>query len=575
MLRITRILLVAILWHTIITAFGQSPDSHQLAYHISAEGKLYWPGSQPLYLWAADGPSGADAQRLESKATSQYADPFYLDTEGLNFIRTKWAVDPQTRKPITPAKEVVFEVYKDSRPPVTIYQFANAQGATVKERQFFAGKLQLSFTSRDGMSGVKQIYVSPDGESYQPYTSPISFDADAINSYYYYAVDQVGNVETPRKVRFTVDVEAPVVSHEIKGDRSGHVYSPRSIAYLAGSDEASGLQAIYYKFDSTAFQPYGGELSLANLSDGEHTLTYYAEDLVGNRSQELSYLFYLDSEAPEVVATVVGDQYQNRGRVFVSVRTKVKLEAKDNKAGIKRLWYKIDDQPDKLYSEPFELPDDQGDHVIMYYATDKVGNDFKSLFDESKNGRQGLDIDMVAPEIGYAFHGPKVIMRDTIFIHTNTQLELQAKDANSGLKNIGFKVNGAKGKNYDSLLTFQEEGFYAIDFYGTDLVNNRNSDEFSFVVDNSGPEISTIFSSKSYGEEGNHKVYSKGVMLYLAATDAQVNTRSLAVSINGGNQQPYEKPITFDQAGKYTITVSAIDQLGNETIAKALQIMIR
>ena len=50
----------------------------------------------------------------------------YLDTEGINYIRSKWAVDPASGETITPKREVLMEMYADGLAPRTTLNFSGA-----------------------------------------------------------------------------------------------------------------------------------------------------------------------------------------------------------------------------------------------------------------------------------------------------------------------------------------------------------------------------------------------------------------------------------------------------------------
>ncbi len=559
---------------------AQPPDA-VTQYYVSESGKLYWPADKPVYLFVSDAPDGARPQRLKSDSSNQYADPFFLDTEGVNYIRTKWAVDPETKKYVLPMREVVFEIYRDGTTPATDISLTGANSFNKEGVQYYGKNLQLSLSSKDQLSGSRVTYVSANGSDFQPYSTALKLEENKPYTFKYYTVDNVGNRENTKERSFIVDVVAPTTEIEFTGDRRNNIFSPRAKFSLKAMDTGSGVKALYYSIDGGQEKRFYNEVPLKDLVDGDHKVSFYSIDQVGNKEEVKTMDFYLDKTAPEVKATVVGDQYQNRGRVFVSVRTKVKLEVSDNKAGVKKVWYKIDDNPERPYVEPFELPQSKGKHVIMYYATDNVNNNFKSLFDESASDRSSLDIDMVAPEISYNFKGKMHVTRDTSFITSETKIDLGAVDDDSGVKKVGYKINGGKGIEYVAPFNIPEEGRYVIDFYGMDQVNNRNSKEFFFIVDNTGPEIETILSSDPIGsislddKDSDLKVYSSGVKLYLGATDMVVNTAAIYYQINDGKEVEYSGPIAIKQKGIVTYKVRAVDDLGNESTSETFEIFIK
>ena len=188
---------------------------------------------------------------------------------------------------------------------------------------------------------------------------------------------------------------------------------------------------------------------------------------------------------------------------------------------------------------------------------------------------------MEAPTIDYTFQGNTYTTRDTVFITSKTKISLSANDKNSGVKKIGYKVNGGRGQDYTAPFNLEDEGGYTVDFYGTDEVNNRNSDEFYFIVDNSGPNIENILSTEPIGSlsltdrDSPLNVYPKGVNLYLGATDEVINVKAIYYQVNGGKEALYTKPIVINQPGNVTYRIRAVDHLGNERISEEFEIFVK
>lgn len=78
--------------------FAQEPtqQTHEKRVYIN-DGNTYVQKSLPLYLSFSTTKGGTQFP-LTSKASAKYADPMFLDTEGVNYIRSKWAVDPESKK---------------------------------------------------------------------------------------------------------------------------------------------------------------------------------------------------------------------------------------------------------------------------------------------------------------------------------------------------------------------------------------------------------------------------------------------------------------------------------------------
>ena len=562
------------------TTRAQEVLPHEATYYTAPEGKLFWNAELPIYIFISTDSTGTDGQRLKSENPS-HGNPMFLDTEGINWIRSQWAVNQQTHQPISPQQEILFPVWRDGTAPKTKVSFTQAQRAQTPERLYYGPNLRLSTAATDGGAGVAATYISVDAQPYTRYTDTLRLTTDARHVIKVYSVDHVGNVEAPQEFLFEVDVTAPLTRHTIGGEYNRDILSVRASITLESTDQSSGVQQVYYQLDGGTARKYGSSIPFQGLPDGEHVLTYYTVDRVGNREADKQFSFYLDKTPPVVTATVIGDQYQNRGRVFISDRTTVELKAEDNHSGVKSMVFSIDGGVEKEYTEPFPLKKSDGNHVVNYYAVDAVGNGFRGEFKEEYGGRQALSLDMEAPEVKYSFAGDLYITRDTAFITSKTEIGLEASDEDSGVKNIGYKINGGAGQVYEAPFTIPEEGFYSVDFFSTDLVNNRNTAEFFFIVDNTGPEIERIFSAEPVGRiELDDKdtalpVYSKGLTVYLGATDHRVNTKEIWYSLNGGQAVLYTRPIKVNQLGINTISVTATDELGNKTELEAVEFFVK
>lgn len=559
---------------------SQTQPENKEGFYVTQDGKLYWKGGKPVYLFISENPDGSDATRLTSEKTSEYTNPMYLDTEGVNYIRSQWAIDKDGNY-AEPRQEVMFEVYNDSKAPASIATFNNAPKYTSNGKVYYGKNLSIDIKATDQVSGVRSIMTSQNNSAFADYTSAIEPTADRNYMLSHYATDNVGNKEEPKQFEFTVDITNPNTAHSIDGDNLNEVLSPRSTITLNSTDNSSGVKSTFYKIDDGEFKMYIKSIKLSNLVDGLHKLTYYSVDNVNNKEEPKEYAFYVDKIAPEVVASIEGDQFEVGGNIYASSRTKIKLESTDNKSGVQNVRYSINGSEETVYSEAFNLPEDSGEKKITFYGSDKVNNNFKSLYDQSSKKNKSIRVDITPPELNHEFLGEMVLSRDTTFISSRTQIRLSSTDSESGLKSITYKINGGAEQIYSEPFTVDNEGFYQIEYFGTDQVNNKSTSSISFVNDNTGPVIETILSMEPVGSislddiEASLAVYSSGVKLYLGATDGVIDTKFIYYSINGENERMYTKPVNLGSKGVTSMTVRALDKLGNETSLDPTKIFIK
>ena len=543
-----------------------SKPEHEKRVYLN-DGNTYVQKSLPLYLKFSTEPNGKSYD-LKSKATANYADPMYLDTEGVNYIRSKWAVDKETMKTASPQQEVLYELYADGLPPYTSSKFSGAP--VYKSDKVYYGKgLQVDLTAKDAVSGVETIHYAIDG-SYKDYSNTLTLDSEKEYTLYYYSNDNVGNAEATREKSFVVDLTSPTTNHAIDGIvYQSNILAPSTLFKLTSTDGLSGVRVTSYSFDDGGDRNYGNQISMSGLKDGNHTLYYYAIDNVKNTETKSSFEFYLDLIPPKTENEIVGDQYKGN-YTYVSERTKINLSATDNKAGVKNIYYRIDGGERFTFDSNFNLPNKLGVHTVKYDANDNVenlsGNSYLTVFVDNK-----------APETGITYGNPQFFKEGELYINKDTKIKLSPRDAHSGVQATKYAIDGGSMTDY-SEFTIPNEGPHTISFYATDNVNNEESKKESKChVDNTPPVIFHNFSiepteTKEKGGE-TLNVYPNYTRLYLGATDEKVGTEDIYYSIDGGALTLYSSPQTLDiselnRFGKkklYEVRIVAKDKLGNES----------
>lgn len=559
---------------TLLGIISFSVVAQEPTHFIDTTGTLYWKKSQPVYLFIADNPEGNDTERLKSKSTPQYTEPFYLDTEGVNYIRSREAVDPKTMRPV-PNTEVMFEVYADGINPVSNIKIdynSKYQGDAV----YYANEVVVALEAKDNLTGVSRLMYSINGAEELAYDSAFTLDEREVHIDYY-AVDNVGNTEEKHSVDFIVDSDVPFSDLTINGITGDNIISLASKMYLQAYDSTSGIQSVYYKLDGGEYLKYPGkELKVASLKEGEHLITYYSVDNVGNTEEPHSFKFYLDRSAPLMVADVLGDRFIVGDEIYFSGRTKLKLTAVDNKVGVKEIRYSIDNSEFVEYDKPFYLPSVAGLHSIKYYSVDNLNNstaDQKKSrylgqggYEEYKHNVNKFYVDLTGPIIDHAILNHSFVRDDTLFIGPYTKIKFSGKDVESGLNKFAYSFKTDIGEtDYSEPFEIkgEKDGYYIMEYYGYDNVNNRNVAEFAFFYDATLPEIFTQFNTGAV-EGSKIPTYPITSGLFLSATDQTSGIKSLSYNLDGSAFVPYRGLITGFSKGKHEMTIKAVDYLNNE-----------
>jgi hypothetical protein len=563
------LLLLVVISHCVIAQ--QKPD-YEMKIYISPEGRLFVNKNLPLYLWLSTSPDEDSKKfRLKSEETSKYSNPMYFDTDGYNTFRSPSAVDTSTRKAIYPLQDIVFEVYADATPPVTSIAYGDNKPFLYQGKTYIRSNTQVELKASDIHSGTESINFSINGAEFSKYTSPISFTEEKEYVVKYYAVDNVGNDEEIKEITFIYDKTAPVSKHKINVDEHNQVISGRSKIELSAEDVGIGIRKIVYQIDEGKETTYKYPLSASWMSQGEHTLKYYAVDKVGNKETVRSHSFYVDKSPPTIIEEVIAKTFFANGKEFASGKAQLKLTAFDNKAGIKEIRYSINGSEYEVYEKPVFMTQSSGNMVIKTYAVDNVNNKSGS---QTANQKTSIPyIDLSGPSVRHNFSQPNFTTRDTLFINSTTKIYLRAGDPEAGVNRIEYRIDGKDNLVYDKGFTIGEEGVHTVSYVGYDNVENTSSNSFMVKVDNTGPVINHQFSTLPLNKSGTLDQHPKYVILYLSGTDKQTGVQSISYGFGDHVTKVYSVPITGFSKGEKKMTIKAKDKLGNIT-TEELQFII-
>lgn len=566
-MRLISVVILILFFVNIIVA--QQPKEFEKRIYTNEKGRIFINKALPLYFKISNSPmQGSKKYTLRMEDEHDNVQPIYLDKEGLNLLYSPSAVDTVTRKVIIPKQNVYFQVYADSKPPVS--KLKNNISAHKKGGKVYFGKgLEVTISTNDKLSGVQKVFYSVDGAAFQEYKNPIPFNAEKEFTLKYYSVDNVGNVEKIKENKFTIDFSTPTSDLEIEGDKKDNIISPRSKIILLSNDAFTGIEGIYYSIDGKDFQKYYGPIKASSLKEGEHVLKYYSADLVGNKETEKSYVFFVDKTPPIVIDELLGDSYFANGKEYSSGRTKLKLSAIDNKAGVKQIFYSLDGKKYSEYETPFYLPNKKGNIKIDFYAVDHVNNKNDHGLGDGKYSKGKMFqsfIDLQGPSLSYSFNGATYKIQDTIYINANTKIKLTGKDSESGMKRITYSLDNKTEKTYSGNLNVSGNGKHRLDFFGYDNVNNSNQKNFSFKVDESSPDLKVVFSMAPLSIEDGIPVYARHLKIYISAEDNLVGTDNIYYSLNGSAYKLYTGFIRSLYPGKtYQLKIKAVDMLKNKS----------
>lgn len=548
---------------------SQEPLTHKNKIYRANNGKLYVNKDLPIYFRIATSSDDNSESYLlmPSSDSKKYANPMYLDTEGYNTFRSPSKVDTITKKTIYPLEDIIYELYSDSKPPITKFAFEDKKYYKKDSIFYFGEKIIVKFNTSDATSGLEDTYFSINEQAYKKLTSQIELNEEIIYKIKYYSVDNVGNAETPKSIYIKLDITNPTTMLSVEPDHYNDIVSSRSKITLESLDENSKIKKTVFAINGGTFYNYHKPIVISGLKEGEHNIAYYSIDNAGNKEIKKEYTFYLDKTPPIIVDELIGNTFIANGREYSSGRSKVKLTAMDNKAGVNEIRYSINDGEFIEYTKPFYLAK-SGKLKVQTFVTDNVNNQIINTVMTNKSSISYVDLS--GPTLGHHFQGANFIAKDTAFITSKTKIRLAAKDDASGYNSMEYSINNNDIIQYTESFSISNEGTHSITYTGYDNVDNSSTKSFICVEDNTGPEIFfrfSILSDQSKNIEGkNYEVYPNHVVLFLSSTDSSVGFENMLYSLNGAPDKAYTSLIKgFQKEKLYTIMVTAIDKLGNES----------
>ena len=532
---------------------------------VGEDGKIFVNKNLPVYMKFSTTPDG-ETYDLKSRKNPKDTEPLYLDTEGANYIRTKWAIDPETKEYVQPQREVEMELYADSKPPIINPALAVTSKYKKGNVVYYGRDLSITFKEYDAQSGVKQSYWSLNGSAWNTGESKFEERESGDYTFAYYSVDNVNNYTDPDDISFIYDKTAPATTL-LKTPEGTYVFGPKTKVQFDVEENHSGVKATYFRMDGVEFiEAKEDQIMPSELKDGEYNLAYYSIDNVGNGEDSKSESVYLDKIAPETTLSAT-PSYEDGSLLYIAPGSELTLQATDNKAGVRDIYFTTRGYSNEVYTEPFSLENYHGSSLISYRADDIVDN--KEALNQQK-----LFVDSIRPATTLEFMGDYFEVANRYYVNESTKLKLDASDANSGVDYTEYGNIGSSFDKYDAPFALTKEGYNGMMYRSVDRVENvEYSKSIDLYLDKKGPEIVFNFSNQPMGEEDGVKIYPLGTRLFLGATDDQSGTNTISYKINNQKEVNYSSPKTIDISEKkafrkgktYEVAIRTTDLVNNSS----------
>ncbi len=277
------------------------------SYFDEDNEKTFVASSTLLELTAEDSISGVETLTydIDDEETFDYEEPFNLVGEDgaytINFASSDSAGN---------ALEDSAYFVLDNSAPSTVATLDGSNGAN---GWYIGAEIgpKISLQCSDSGSGAFSIaYWWDDEEEPSEQESDyvdVPIDHPGTRSLSFYCTDNIGNQEEEQTIEdIKYDDDAPETAIEVSGEKAlANVYRSDITVELTCIDSTSGCElggeqeTVFYSLDGSEFAEATGEVTITG--NGEHTISYYSEDVAGNANEEQALTYFIDPTSPILV----------------------------------------------------------------------------------------------------------------------------------------------------------------------------------------------------------------------------------------------------------------------------------
>lgn len=335
---------------------------------------------------------------------------------------------------------------------------------------------------------------------------------------------------------------------------------------LSTSDDMSGIEELYQSVNEASFTPYSKKEMVFDKEQA-YSLKYYAVDHVGNAEEPIEETFVVDHTHPTVYHVVNGLAEDH----IISGTSKVYLQSSDSLSGVDKVYYKFDlEEEFRVYSnksvETAKL--DDGDHELIYYAVDKVGNRTPDMTFK-------FYLDKTAPITAADVLGDRYVVDGQLFFSGRSKLKLTAVDNKSGVRAVLYSVDGSEYAEYDQPFYLPAvAGTHTVKYYSVDnMANEMSADDkmhhqymhnvSKVYLDLTGPTLYHAFKGDIFDKEDTIYISSR-TLIDLKAQDPESGLQYISYNLDGATDETkYMEAFSLEKEGAHSLEMYGYDNVNN------------
>jgi hypothetical protein len=325
----------------------------------------------------------------------------------------------------------------------------------------------FAFDGTKNNQPITKFECHVDGAAFAACTSPVNLAGLTEGPHYFEfrGIDDLGNVSSPLRYDWLIDVTAPVVA--ITDGPAALVNSAQADLKWTVTDAGSGVKTVECRIDAAAYKTCdGGAISFAMLAEGKHTFDVRATDRAGNQGTA-SRAWTVDLTPPQVTITSAPAPFVSTAAVnFEFTATDLN--------GVALYECRVDNGAYGSCLSPYTAMNVlEGSHIFYVRATDKAGN-------VSLPASSAWTLDLSPPIIRIISAPVNITTADKALI------QYQVVDLSSGVKTVKCGLMPAAPVDCTAAATVNlgllTMGNYVFQIVATDNVGNSITEKVSFSV---------------------------------------------------------------------------------------------
>lgn len=151
------------------------------------------------------------------------------------------------------------------------------------------------------------------------------------------------------------------------------------------------------------------------------------------------------------------------------------------------------------------------------------------------------------------------------YVPVGTAFSINARDMESGIKEIQVSIDGSPFKTYTEPVVLVEEGRHIIVYRAIDITGNISKESiYTVVVDGTPPDgLVSIIGPRYISDKG---VYiTSESMIVLWAEDTLSGVQNIYIKLDDNPYIAYTEPVRISEEGLHRAEAYAVDNVGNKT----------